>query len=184
MDPELLPGSGSGTWKIQSWIQIRNKSFRIHNTGVFPKLFSLRKPLKKKNIDNVVTVAWLLVIISVCNIYSWSSFREWEKNISCYLYLVLSEAEKWNRLSHPRRVWAICCLADDPCRASYLKHGWIIKDFSCMLTSNSYYIYNHILRIAPPSLVLYTYCDRECSCPAIIDMLWTVLPCQLLRKYE
>ena len=29
MDPELLPGSG--TRKIQSWI--RNKSFRIHNTG-------------------------------------------------------------------------------------------------------------------------------------------------------
>ena len=31
MDPELLPGSGSGTQKIESWI--RNKSFRIHNTG-------------------------------------------------------------------------------------------------------------------------------------------------------
>ena len=31
MDPELLPGSGSGTRKIQSWI--RNKSFRIHNTA-------------------------------------------------------------------------------------------------------------------------------------------------------
>ena len=31
MDPELLPGSG--TQKIQSWIRIRNKSFRIHNTG-------------------------------------------------------------------------------------------------------------------------------------------------------
>ena len=30
MDPELLPGSGSGTRKIQSWIRIRNKSFRIH----------------------------------------------------------------------------------------------------------------------------------------------------------
>ena len=29
IDPELLPGSG--TRKIQSWI--RNKSFRIHNTG-------------------------------------------------------------------------------------------------------------------------------------------------------
>ena len=29
MDPELLPGSGSGTRKIR----IRNKSFRIHNTG-------------------------------------------------------------------------------------------------------------------------------------------------------
>ena len=28
MDPELLPGSGSGNRKIQSWI--RNKSFRIH----------------------------------------------------------------------------------------------------------------------------------------------------------
>ena len=25
MDPELLPGSGSGTRKIQSWIRIRNK---------------------------------------------------------------------------------------------------------------------------------------------------------------
>ena len=33
MDPELLPESGSGTWKIESWIQIRNKSLRIHNTG-------------------------------------------------------------------------------------------------------------------------------------------------------
>ena len=33
MDPELLPGSGSGTRKIQSWIRIRNKSFRIRNTG-------------------------------------------------------------------------------------------------------------------------------------------------------
>ena len=32
MDPELLPGSGSGTRKIQSWIRIRNKSFRIRNT--------------------------------------------------------------------------------------------------------------------------------------------------------
>ena len=31
MDQELLPGSGSGTQKIQSWIW--NKSFRIHNTG-------------------------------------------------------------------------------------------------------------------------------------------------------
>ena len=30
MDLELLPGSG--TWKIQSWFRIRNKSFRIHNT--------------------------------------------------------------------------------------------------------------------------------------------------------
>ena len=32
VDPELLPGSGSGTRKIQSWIRIRNKSFRIHIT--------------------------------------------------------------------------------------------------------------------------------------------------------
>ena len=32
MDPELLLGSGSGI-KIQSWIRIRNKSFRIRNTG-------------------------------------------------------------------------------------------------------------------------------------------------------
>ena len=32
MDPELLPGSG--TRKIQSWIRIRNKSFRIHNTAI------------------------------------------------------------------------------------------------------------------------------------------------------
>ena len=30
VDPELLPGSG--TQEIQSWIQIRNKSFRIHIT--------------------------------------------------------------------------------------------------------------------------------------------------------
>ena len=29
MDPELLPGSV--TRKIQSWIRIRNKSFRIHH---------------------------------------------------------------------------------------------------------------------------------------------------------
>ena len=33
MDPELLLGSGFGTRKIQSWIRIRNKSFRIHNTA-------------------------------------------------------------------------------------------------------------------------------------------------------
>ena len=33
MDPELLPGSGSGTRKIESWIRIRNKSFRIHNAA-------------------------------------------------------------------------------------------------------------------------------------------------------
>ena len=32
MDPELLPGSGSR--KIQRWIRIQNKSFRIHNTGI------------------------------------------------------------------------------------------------------------------------------------------------------
>ena len=31
MDPELLPGSG--TLKIQSWIRIRNKSFRIHKVS-------------------------------------------------------------------------------------------------------------------------------------------------------
>ena len=35
MDPKLFPGSGSGTRTIQSWIQIRNISFRIHNTGSF-----------------------------------------------------------------------------------------------------------------------------------------------------
>ena len=29
MDPELLPGSGF--WKIQSWIRIQNKSFRIRD---------------------------------------------------------------------------------------------------------------------------------------------------------
>ena len=34
MDPELLPGSG--TRKIQSWIRIRYKSFRIRNTDFFP----------------------------------------------------------------------------------------------------------------------------------------------------
>ena len=38
MDQELLPVSGSvsvsGTWKIQSWIQIRNKSFRIRNIAL------------------------------------------------------------------------------------------------------------------------------------------------------
>ena len=33
-DPELLPGSGSGTRIIQIWIRIRNKSFRIHNTAL------------------------------------------------------------------------------------------------------------------------------------------------------
>ena len=32
MDLELLPGSGSETQKIPSWIRIWNKSFRIHNT--------------------------------------------------------------------------------------------------------------------------------------------------------
>ena len=32
MDLTLLPGSG--TRKIKSWIRIRNKSFRIHNTAV------------------------------------------------------------------------------------------------------------------------------------------------------
>ena len=36
MDQEILPVSGSvsGTRKIQSWIRIRNISFRIHNTGL------------------------------------------------------------------------------------------------------------------------------------------------------
>ena len=38
LDQELLPGSGSGTWKIQNWIRIRNKSFRIWNTD-----FKVRK---------------------------------------------------------------------------------------------------------------------------------------------
>ena len=33
LDPELLPGSGSRTQIIQSWIRIRNKSFRIRNSG-------------------------------------------------------------------------------------------------------------------------------------------------------
>ena len=32
-DPELLIGSGSETWKIQNWIRIWSKSFRIRNTG-------------------------------------------------------------------------------------------------------------------------------------------------------
>ena len=36
MDQELLPGSGSGTWKIQSWIRIQ-----IHNTG-FNAVFWIR----------------------------------------------------------------------------------------------------------------------------------------------
>ena len=31
----LLPGSGSKTQQIQSWIRNRNKSFRIHNTGLY-----------------------------------------------------------------------------------------------------------------------------------------------------
>ena len=37
MDPELLPLSGFGTrkFKAQSWIRIRNKSLRIHNTCFF-----------------------------------------------------------------------------------------------------------------------------------------------------
>ena len=43
MDPELLPGSG--TRKIQSWIWIRNKSFRIHNTGVLNYLPFPHRPL-------------------------------------------------------------------------------------------------------------------------------------------
>ena len=36
-DPDVLPGSGSRTRKIQSWIRIWNKSFRIgiHNTGSY-----------------------------------------------------------------------------------------------------------------------------------------------------
>ena len=38
MDPKLLPGSGSGTLKIQSWIW--NKSFRIHNTGLVARFLS------------------------------------------------------------------------------------------------------------------------------------------------
>ena len=33
MDSKLLPGSGSGTRKIQSWIRILNKSFRIRKTA-------------------------------------------------------------------------------------------------------------------------------------------------------
>ena len=42
MDPELLPGSG--TQKIQSWI--RNKSFRIHNTGLNKKKFTKQKIIR------------------------------------------------------------------------------------------------------------------------------------------
>ena len=37
MDPELLPGYGSGTQKIQSWI--RKKSFRIQYSGSTTLLF-------------------------------------------------------------------------------------------------------------------------------------------------
>ena len=39
MDPEIFPGSG--TRKIQSWIRIRNKSFRIHNTDLNNQLLSI-----------------------------------------------------------------------------------------------------------------------------------------------
>ena len=38
MDPELLPGSGSRTRKIQSWIRIRSKQFRIRNTVLMTRL--------------------------------------------------------------------------------------------------------------------------------------------------
>ena len=41
MDPELLPGSGSGTRKIQSWIRIRNKSIWIHNTALNNKIWTV-----------------------------------------------------------------------------------------------------------------------------------------------
>ena len=41
MDPELLPGSRSGTRKIQSWIRIWNKSFRIHNIDKKRKISSV-----------------------------------------------------------------------------------------------------------------------------------------------
>ena len=51
MDPELLSESGSRTHKIQSWIRIRNKSFRIHNTSV-SDLYSLNPdPAKNLNPD-------------------------------------------------------------------------------------------------------------------------------------
>ena len=39
MAQKFLLGSGLGTWKIQSWILIWNKSFRIHIT-------------EKKNLNN------------------------------------------------------------------------------------------------------------------------------------
>ena len=38
MDRKLLPGSG--TRKIQSWIRVRNKSFRIHNNAGNNNLFN------------------------------------------------------------------------------------------------------------------------------------------------
>ena len=41
MDRELLPGSGSRTQKIWSWIRIWNKSFRIHNTATIDMLQQL-----------------------------------------------------------------------------------------------------------------------------------------------
>ena len=47
IDPELLSGSESGTRKIQSWIRLRNKSFRIRNTGYHH--VQLVKTVEQKN---------------------------------------------------------------------------------------------------------------------------------------
>ena len=75
MDPELLPGSWSGTRKIQSWIWIRNKSFRIHNTGYdtnWSPLFSAygyksahicRKTLWLVTVGLVVFLFFLLLLV-------------------------------------------------------------------------------------------------------------------------
>ena len=56
MDQELLPGSGyeSGTRKTQSWIRIRNKSFRIHNTGCkfLPTNFSIFDWISREFLTN------------------------------------------------------------------------------------------------------------------------------------
>ena len=59
MDPELLPGYGSGSRKIQSWIRIRirNKSFQIHNTSHNQPLWpSIMYPTTSDHTTNIPTI--------------------------------------------------------------------------------------------------------------------------------
>ena len=87
MDPELLPGSG--TRKIQS--RIRNKSFRIHNTG-FLVLGSIRILQNEKSVLlSIKGSAWL------GNLFSCSApiFCRW--------------LQLWSRRENPQQKQPWCC---------------------------------------------------------------------------